>query len=70
MDAKITVKETRHVNGQLETRTHWLGEKKHGLYEHWRDDGQLKTRANYDHGKEHGLYESWYADGQLFTRFN
>ena len=54
-----------HENGQLSSRTNYIGGEGNGLHEMFRDNGQLSERSNYIDSEENGLYELFHENGQL-----
>ncbi len=53
----------------LQTRAHFVADKKHGLYQEWWPNGQLKMQYNAVDGYRDGLFQRWAENGTLVEQY-
>jgi antitoxin component YwqK of YwqJK toxin-antitoxin module len=53
----------------LQARTHYVADKKHGIYQEWWPNGQLKIQYNAVDDYRDGLFQRWAENGTLVEQY-
>ena len=68
-DVPFTGREVNYfADGQLNSKGHFKGGKRDGIWEVYFDNGQLKSKQHYKDGKKNGLGKEYHINGQLSSK--
>ncbi len=57
------IKTTHYDNGKVQSKTHYMDGKEHGVDTWWDEDGKKQWETMWRDGKQHGMNTGWYDDG-------